>query len=184
MSDNDSRSALSVLPPMPPSLAAREVGLRPERTEDAPFIRELYRAIRWPEMAAMGWPEAMRIPFLDQQFDFQTRHYRAHYAGAAWCIVTLADQPIGRLYFLQGSEELRVIDISILPQVQGQGIGSALMRGLQKQAQDAGTLFSLHVAMDNPRAHQLYERLGFVPSGESGGTHQRMEWDPSAQAQG
>jgi ribosomal protein S18 acetylase RimI-like enzyme len=64
---------------------------------------------------------------------------------------------------------LRLIDIAMLPEWQGKGIGTHLIRDLIGERLPV----VLHVAIDNP-ARALYERLGFeVKAAE--GIYLRME---------
>lgn len=167
----------SVLPPAPPELAARGIGLRPEAPGDAEFLRRLYLSVRWEELAQSGWPDEAKSAFLSQQFDFQTRHYRLHYQGAAWGIVVDGDEPVGRLYLHQGPEDLRIIDITLLPSHRGRGIGAALIGAVFDLGRQARTRVSIHVEFFNHAARRLYDRLGFV-QGESNGVYYRMDWTP------
>ncbi|MFI7495270.1 ribosomal protein S18-alanine N-acetyltransferase [Kocuria sp. M4R2S49] len=52
--------------------------------------------------------------------------------------------------------------IAVLPEHEGRGIGSALLRTLHDQARELGaTEVLLEVRADNPRAQQLYRRFGY-----------------------
>jgi predicted GNAT family acetyltransferase len=74
------------------------------------------------------------------------------------------------------SKELNVIDIAILPEFRGQGIGGTLMRRLMDDAAAAGQIVQIHVEQNNP-AQSLYRRLGFVPKPGTGeGIYHEMEW--------
>jgi len=170
---------VTTLPPVPPDLAARGIGLRPETAEDAPFLRALYAAGRRAEMNVTGWPPEMIAQFLGQQFDLQTRHYRTHYKGAAWGVITLDGEPVGRLYLHQGKGDLRIIDIAVAPEQQSQGIGAGLIGAVFEMGRRAGTGVSIHVEEINHGARRLYERLGFRQTGTQG-IHLRMDWFPAA----
>lgn len=63
------------------------------------------------------------------------------------------------------------LGISVLPQVQGQGVASALMAALLRQADDwLGVLrVELNVFVDNHRAIRLYERFNFAVEGRMRG---------------
>jgi ribosomal protein S18 acetylase RimI-like enzyme len=89
--------------------------------------------------------------------------------------------PAGRLLVARWSEEIRIVDITLLPEFRGSGTGSGLLRELMAEAAAAGKRLSIHVEVQNP-AMRLYERLGFRPVGDAG-VYLRMEWDPSARDQ-
>jgi RimJ/RimL family protein N-acetyltransferase len=56
--------------------------------------------------------------------------------------------------------------ISVLPEYQGKGVGTAFMQELINQARRAGyEQMELEVVSENRRAVQLYERLGFTHIG-------------------
>ena len=74
-------------------------------------------------------------------------------------------------------KEIRIVDISILPELRGRGAGSVLLRELLDEATAAGKRVSIHVEREN-RALGLYERLGFRRVAEHG-VHWRMRWDPA-----
>ena len=52
------------------------------------------------------------------------------------------------------------MDIALLPEHRGAGIGAQLLRELQEEARSAGKSLTIHVERFNP-ALRLYERLGF-----------------------
>lgn len=173
----DGIGSMTRLPPVPPDLATRGIALRIETPEDREFLRRLYASIRWEELEPTGWPEAARLAFLSQQFELQDHHYKTHYAGAAFAIITEAGVPIGRLYLHQGPTDLRIMDIAFLPSHRGLGLGSALLRAVFDLGRAAGTNVSIHVEMFNVGARRLYERLGFVQT-EDKGVYLRMDWSP------
>lgn len=67
---------------------------------------------------------------------------------------------VGRLYVDRWTREIRIMDIALLPEHRGAGIGTRLLRELQEEARAAGKALSIHVEKFNP-ALRLYERLGF-----------------------
>jgi ribosomal protein S18 acetylase RimI-like enzyme len=71
-------------------------------------------------------------------------------------------------------KEIRIMDIALLPEHRGVGIGTGLLRELQEEARAAGKSLSIHVEKFNP-ALRLYERLGFQPQ-EDKGVYLLMVW--------
>jgi GNAT superfamily N-acetyltransferase len=127
---------------------------------DLPFVAELYASTRREEVAATGWPQDAQEAFLAQQQAAQHAHYTAHFADAEWLILERGGEAIGRLYLRDEPEQLHIIDISLLPQWRGQGIGGAILRDIIDMADGRGKAVSIHVEKFNP-ARRLYDRLGF-----------------------
>jgi len=111
------------------------------------------------------------------QFDLQRAHYRQHFADASFLIVVLDGTPIGRLYVHYTTEQVRVLDIALVPEVRGQGLGHRLLDNVIEQAARLGAPVTLHVGVRN-RARRLYERLGFRIVAEDA-MHVLMERTPS-----
>ena len=159
---------------LPPEWGARGVALRRKTPDDEPFLAGLFASVRLPELEVTGWPEDAKRYFLATQFLFQSRHYANAYANGDCTIVTRDDRPIGRLYLDWGPADVRVVDISLLPAARGTGLGAALLRVVQATAAARGRTVSLHVDLINP-AQRLYQRLGFVVTGQNGPSWQ-MVW--------
>jgi ribosomal protein S18 acetylase RimI-like enzyme len=162
---------------MPPPLrraAALGVTCRAAGDADIPLLAESYFSTRREEVAQTGWPLADQERFLAHQFEAQHRHYRAHYPGAEWLVVEKDGAPIGRLYLDDWASELRLIDIALLPEARGGGVGAALIEDLIEAAAARGKKLSIHVERNNP-AMRLYRRLGFAKVDEHG-IYDLMEW--------
>lgn len=110
------------------------------------------------------------------QFDAQRRHYSAHYRHAAHDLVLVDGEPAGRMYVARDEDEILLVDVALLPEYRGRGLGSALLTALLAEADEAGKTVSLHVEHRNP-ARRLYERLGFVTVADDG-MYLRLERKP------
>jgi ribosomal protein S18 acetylase RimI-like enzyme len=158
--------------------AAIDVSFRPEFPEDEAFLAKLYASTRAGEMALTGWDAAQQEAFLRQQFQFQTAHYRKHYGDASFRIILRDDAPIGRLYVHFGAQEIRLMDIALLPEHRGAGLGGSILENLLREAAQLGKTVTLHVERFNP-ALRLYQRLGFRVI-EDQQINFYMEWRPPA----
>ena len=148
--------------------------LRPATADDTDFLRLVYAGTRAEELALTDWTDAQKAAFCRQQFDAQDNHYRAHYPTSEFSVIARGTAAIGRLYVDRWEKEIRVMDISILPEFRGDGVGTQLLRELQDEARAAGKSLSIHVEKFNP-ALRLYERLGFKPI-EDKGVFLLMSW--------
>lgn len=150
------------------------VVLRAATDEDAPFLRDLYESTREQELAVVPWSAEQRRDFLDFQFFAQRAHYLRHHPRASHDLIVRAGAPVGRFYVERGPEEIRVIDIALLPAHRGRGIATALLGGLIEEAGSTAREIVIHVERGN-RARSLYERLGFVVT-EDLGVYLQMRW--------
>ena len=159
------------------SAAELSLSLRPRTNEDAPFIERLFRSTREEELAIMGMPEEFAGRMVAQQIFAQINHFEHIYPDAEWMIVLQAGEPVGRLYVDEQADGFWLIDISLLPDRRGQGIGAALLAGLLERAAGAGKPIGLSVFKGNP-ARRLYERFGFTLVSDDG-AYERMGWRPA-----
>lgn len=156
------------------------VTFRPVRADDHPFLRALYASTRQDEMALSGWAPEQVEAFLTMQFELQHAHYQRHYADADFLVVEREGVPVGRLYVARWEREIRIVDIALVPEARGRGLGSRLMRELMAEAAEAGLPLRIHVEKFNP-ALRLYRRLGFTAIQDKG-VYLFMEWRPDAAA--
>jgi ribosomal protein S18 acetylase RimI-like enzyme len=154
------------------------LSLRPETAADEPFLYELYATTRDYEMIHVPWDDLQKQAFLRQQCEAQLKHYRQHYYDAEFQIIELDGRPIGRIYVHRSPKYICLMDIALLREYRGRGIGGGLTSELLRQAQADGKIVSLHVEHMNPARH-LYERLGFQLV-EDKGIYWKMEWSPPA----
>ena len=140
---------------------------RPVHPGDQEFLFQLYATTREAEFASLGWDRAQLEAFLRMQFSAQQRWYETAYASAEQRIVMLGEAPIGRIIVHRGPDAVTLVDISLLPEHRGRGIGSGLIRDLIAQCNQANMPLRLQVLKTNPAA-QLYARLGFVKTGDDG----------------
>jgi ribosomal protein S18 acetylase RimI-like enzyme len=141
--------------------------LRPATPDDRDVLFAIYRSTREDELAMTGWDDAQKAAFVEMQFTAQDRSYREANPDGRFLLITVDGEPVGRLYVARLADELRVIDIAILPAHRGGGIGSRVMADVIAEADAAGLPVRLHVEPWNP-ARRLYERFGFVTIDQRG----------------
>ena len=150
------------------------VALRPVTPEDEAFLLEVYASTRAEELSKVPWDEAQREAFLKMQFAAQQLHYQTHNPTATHDLILLDAHAIGRLYVARREREIRILDITILPDYRNQGMGTPLIEELMTEAAQAGKPLTIYVESFNPSL-RLFERLGFSKI-EDDGVNYLMEW--------
>ncbi|WP_339617444.1 GNAT family N-acetyltransferase [uncultured Gilvimarinus sp.] len=135
--------------------------LFPVTAEDRPFLQQLYASTRWHEVALAGLATEQAEAFLTMQFNAQSQHYRQHYPRAQCDRVVCDGVSVGRLYVDRSADDIRIVDIALLPEHRQRGIGTRLLQPILAEARQVGVSVSLHVDKQNS-ARQWYRRLGFV----------------------
>ena len=143
------------------------VELRPVEPRDEELLFRVYASTRVEELSVVPWDDAQKEAFLRAQFAAQARWYSEHYGRASFDVVLVGGEPRGRLYVHRGESEIRIVDIALLPEHRGDGVGTALLHGLLDEADAAGKRVTIHVERFNP-ALRLYARLGFAVSEDKG----------------
>jgi ribosomal protein S18 acetylase RimI-like enzyme len=150
------------------------VSLRAASAEDEAFLYDVYASTRSEELAPLAWDTVTAESFLRMQFSAQDRAYRQSHPSASFAVVLIANQPAGRLYVDRRPGSIHVIDIALLPQHRGGGVGRRLLEGLLEEGRATARPVTLNVLRSSP-AIGLYRRLGFVVIGEDD-VYLDLEW--------
>jgi GNAT superfamily N-acetyltransferase len=151
------------------------ISLRPITSSDESFLARVYASSRAEELAITGWSEEQKAAFCRSQFEAQRAYYAENYRDACFQLIESDGWPAGRLYVARWEKEIRVVDITLLPEFRGNGTGTKLLCQLQDEARRAGKPLTIHVERFN-RALQLYQRLGFQQV-EDKGVYLLMKWE-------
>lgn len=136
------------------------VSLRPLANDDLPALFLVYASTREEELAAVPWSLEQKSAFLSQQFWAQHHWWQEHYAAASFQVIAAGSDVVGRLYVLRTADEIRIVDIALLPQWRNRGIGGRLLADILAESDERWVAVTIHVEKNNP-ARQLYRRLGF-----------------------
>jgi len=170
---------ISYSPPafaLPAALLSKGYTLRPETDDDIPFLMDLYGTTREQELAQVDWTQAQKGAFIAHQFNAQRIHYRGQISGCTFEVIEKRGVPIGRLYLQERETRLHIVDIALMPDSCGQGIGSAILSAMIETAGGRGKGVGIFVEKYNP-ALRLYRRLGFTEI-QNTDIYFEMEWVP------
>lgn len=151
--------------------------LRSAQALDRAFLVDVYAETRADELALTDWTAEQRRAFVEMQFTAQDSDYRRRFPHAAFDVVLLGSEPVGRFYVDRRADAIHVLDIAIVRARQRRGIGTRLIRQLMDEAVRTNRAVSLYVEVFNP-AQAWYASLGFAVR-DVQGIHQLMTWRPA-----
>ena len=152
--------------------------LRPVREEDEALLLEIYSSTRADEMALVPWDAVMKDAFLQSQFSAQQTHYQKYFPKAAHDMILVDGESVGRIYVDRREDKIHILDVTLLPQARGHGVGTRIIQELMKEAADRQQSLSINVENYN-RSLGLFQRLGFVKAEENGASW-LMVWRASS----
>ena len=129
----------------------------PITRSDEPFLLALYSAIRAEELAVVSWNADQKAAFLQSQFQAQHLHYTTKYPKGLFQTIKFETKKIGRLYLAELEDEIRIIDLTILPEERGKGFGSEIISDILQKAAKPVRIYLESFNQSN----DLFKRLGF-----------------------
>ena len=160
-----------------PQLSTPEIHRRPATPGDEPFLFDLYCAVRAHEFALMPLPEPLKQQLIRIQYTAQKDGYAAEYPGSGFEIVFNGEKKVGRIWIARHEDSFHLVDIALLPEAQNSGIGTGLIRELQREAALAHKPVRLSVFRFNTGSVRFHERLGFTVTNEDA-IQFYYEWRP------
>lgn len=143
------------------------VALRAVEPVDEKLLIEVYASTRAEEMARVPWSQEQKDAFVRMQFLAQKNHYAAEYPEASHDIICFDSQAVGRLYMDRGQEKFHILDITVLPQFRGSGVGSTVLKQILAEAGRKGKPVTIYIESFNPSL-RLFGQLGFERLTEDG----------------
>jgi len=128
--------------------------------DDEAFLFALYGSTRAEEMTLVPWTVEQQQMFIAMQFSAQQEHYKKKYPSAQHHIIIFEGRPVGRLYVARLEQEIRIVDILLVPAERNAGIGSHLLTQLVDEGRHSGKPVRIYVENNSPSL-TLFRRLGF-----------------------
>jgi ribosomal protein S18 acetylase RimI-like enzyme len=142
-----------------------EVTLRPATVADTTFAQAAHHA---------AYRDVVERQFGNWDDEMQAGFFKTAWGHGGFQVILYQDKRCG--YFRQENlaDAIKIHEIVLLPSFQGKGIGTTILKRVQKQARRDHLPVQLQVLKSN-QAAKLYERLGFKVTGATD-THKLMEW--------
>src|ERR1041384_2297405 len=135
--------------------------LKKVSSADEEFLLSVYASTRADELDQVEWQPGQREAFLKWQLAMQREQYEARFPDAEYKLIQVDGRPAGRVWVGENDDEIRLLDIALLPEFQNRGVGTLLLQELIERARLAHKPLRHMVFMLNSSAHRFYERLGF-----------------------
>jgi ribosomal protein S18 acetylase RimI-like enzyme len=142
-------------------MTAPRITGRSETPQDEPFLRRLIMDTVAAQLGAAAWPADVRETILNLQYQARRQAVRSRFPNGESRIILVDGREAGWLYVAELPEETRLVEIMVLGEYRGQGIGTAVLSQLIATAEEAGKPVRLSVDARNAGAIRLYERAGF-----------------------
>ena|SRR6266542_3285859 len=150
------------------------IALRPANGADTEFLFAVFAATYGAQLALAAAGDSLAR----MQFAAQDREYKTRFPAARHSIVSIDGEPAGRLLIAESDEEMRVVDVALLPRFQHRGAGTCLYSQIMSEAQAAGKPVRCSVAAGNEASLRFHRRLGFAIV-DAGDMYLSLEWRPS-----
>ena len=141
-----------------------DITTRRTKPSDKDFVRDVHHR---------GYYDVVVTQFGDWDLARQDEFFESKWTNQKLQIVLSDETPCGFVSLDDTDEEVRLNELVIHPDSQGQGIGTKIMHQIIETANDRQVPVRLQVLLCN-RAIELYRRLEFVEYGRSQ-THVLME---------
>jgi N-acetylglutamate synthase-like GNAT family acetyltransferase len=159
---------------------AQSITLRRSEPADENFLLRVYASTRAAELAMVPWSDEQKSEFIRIQFAAQQNHYQTYFPEQQQFVVLRDGELVGRYWVAHRSDEIKILDITILPRLRNAGIGTYLVSRILGEGEESRKPISVYVETFNPSL-KFFEKLGFVAT-ETQGMHVLMRWTPGQEA--
>lgn len=150
--------------------------MRPARDSDRIFMESLYKSTR-DDLRLIDAEEDFIEELIDMQQNAQSEGYGDKFPNAMYFIIEKHNERVGRVVVDFGPNEVRLVDIAIIPAARGNGFGKGVIQALQMAAAKICVPLTLCVYKTNVDAYRLYLSLGFQVA-DTSPTNDMLMWYP------
>ena len=141
-----------------------ELNRRPAQEEDAEFAKQAHHR---------AYHDVVVKQFGEWNEEAQDKFFESAWKGSKHEILSANGKSCGYFSMDESEDLITLHELVLLPEFQGQGIGSKILNEVIEKAKVKNIPIRLQVLKEN-KAAELYRRLGFEQTGETE-THFQME---------
>lgn len=154
------------------------LNIRPANHADNPFLEKLHHSTR-QDLQLIDADKEVVESIMELQLKAQTQGYGSQFPNAMYFVVERHCEPIGKVTVDFGHNEVRLVDLALIPAARGKGLGAEIIRAFQQAATMVAVPMTLSVMQSNFPAKALYQKLGFVTASVEI-PYELMVWSPPA----
>lgn len=136
------------------------ITVRPARSADKAFFKKLHRSAR-TDLQALNLEPELFEEIMDLQDRARETGHGTNYPNAAEFVMEKAGDAVGRLVLAPEPDGMRIVDLTFIPALRGQGLGTAVIGALQQAGAAMGGRLVCLVLRTNPDLKTALALLGF-----------------------
>ena len=152
------------------------LSVKPAQSDDRAFLETVYRSSR-EDLSAMQGERDLVQSVYELQYRVLQEGAGNAFPNAMHFVIEKTRERVGGLIVDFGHNEVRIVYLALVPAARGQGLGKAVLQGIQKAAASAGAPVAVTVWHNNPLAKRTYLALGFIVESSTPAA-ERMVWYP------
>jgi GNAT superfamily N-acetyltransferase len=149
-------------------IAATELRYRPTTATDGPALFRLFQQLHTDEIATLAVDAATRAALASMQYVEQRVRTAAEFPDAVDVAIENAAGLCGRMVTVMRGGGIQLLQLGVLVEHRGQGIGTLAMRRLATIAEGHGCPIWLRADATSSDCRGFLERVGFTVSGRGG----------------
>ncbi|MEM7033144.1 MAG: GNAT family N-acetyltransferase [Chloroflexota bacterium] len=138
------------------------------RPEDGPLLYDLFCSVRALELEQAALSPDQKEMHLRSQFEAMHSSYAERFPNGEHRIIRFQGQDVGRIYTNISSDEIRLLDIIVTPDLRNRGIGGQLMKQMISYSEETEKAVRFYVWQANEQAQRFYVRHGFSQTHQEG----------------
>ncbi|MCR4274859.1 MAG: GNAT family N-acetyltransferase [Candidatus Campbellbacteria bacterium] len=151
----------------PEEIQQKQLKRRPAEEQDYEFARQVHHA---------SYRDVVEKQFGSWDEQKQDKFFRSAWESSPHELIYCNGEPCGYFSMHETDDAIQLHELVLLPEFQGQGIGSEILKESLEQVRAKHKPVRLQVLKKN-KAANLYRRMGFKETGETE-THIEMEFNP------